>query len=484
MRERIRELERRARRLEPEAEERESFESAVGGHVHGFLARLADAPAYDDRRERAEEIRNFPVREEGRDVEEVLDLYRRAVEEPGLKPASGRHMAYIPGGGLFTAALGDYLAAVTNEYAGVRFTGPGAVEIENFLVDWMAELVGYPPDAVGNLASGGSIANLIAVVTAREAHGLRASDASRAVVYGTDQTHHCVDKALRIAGLGECRMRRVATDARRRMSPDGLSRAVSEDRAEGLLPWMVVASAGTTDVGAVDPLRAIGRVAREEELWYHVDGAYGAFFLLCPEVRDLFEGIETSDSVVMDPHKGLFLPYGLGAVVLKDKAAMHRAHRYRAAYMRDAEANVEEIDSPAELSPELSKHFRGLRLWLPLMVHGLEPFRSALREKLWLARYFHEEVGALGFETGPKPELSVATFRWVPEQGDPDDVNRRIVEELHREGRVFLSSTRLDGEVWLRMAALSFRTHLADVDRALEELASTVERIGGVPAGA
>lgn len=482
MRERIRELERRARALEPDAGERRELTSAVTEHAEGFLERLPDAVAYDGRRERAREIRAFPVSEEGHDVGTLLDLYRRAVEEPGLKPASGRHMAYIPGGGLYAAALGDYLAAVTNDYAGIRFTGPGAVEVENALIDWMAELVGYPSGSAGNLASGGSIANLVAVVTAREAHGLAAADTPRAVVYLTDQTHHCVDKALRIAGLGECRVRRVGTDDRRRMSPDALAAAVAEDRAEGLIPWMVVASAGTTDVGAIDPLEAIGRVAREEELWYHVDGAYGAFFLLCPEVRERFRGIELSDSVVMDPHKGLFLPYGLGAVVLKDRAAMHRAHRYRAAYMQDAEEGGGEVDSPAELSPELSKHFRGLRLWLPLMVHGVAPFRAALREKLWLARHFHERVGALGFETGPDPELSVSIFRWMPEGRDANAFNRSLVEALHEDGRVFLSSTTLDGEVWIRMAALSFRTHLDEVESALDRLAATVERLGGVPA--
>lgn len=473
----IRRLETTARRLEPDREDRSDLLAAVAGHADEFLDRLERAPAFRADRSPARELRRHEVRDDPRSPEEVLELYRRAVEEPGLKPASGRHLGYIPGGGLYASALGDFLAAVTNEYAGIRFTGAGAVEVENRMIRWMAELVGYPPEAAGNLASGGSIANLIAVVTAREAHGIGPAEVPRAVVYLTEQAHHCVDKALRIAGLGSCERRYLPMDRGYRMRPAGLDEAVEEDRAAGRLPWMVVASAGTTDVGAVDPLAEIGRVARDHGLWYHVDAAYGGFFLLCPEVRDRFRGIEASDSVVMDPHKGLFLPYGLGAVLIRDREAMHRAHRYRAAYMRDAVGDERVVDDPAELSPELSKHFRGLRMWLPLMVHGLAPFRAGLREKLMLTRYFHERVGELGFATGPEPELSVATYRWVPGAGDPDAFNRRLVERIHEDGRVFVSSTTLDGTVWLRLAVLSVRTHLEDVELLLRVLEEKVEEL-------
>ena len=485
----LRELETAARALEPDGDERRALREALEEHVEGFLGRLPDALAYEADKAAARELDTMPVPEESGGPERARDLlarYRRSVEDVGLKPASGGHLAYIPGGGLYAAALGDYLAAVTNEYAGIRFTGPGAVEMENRLIRWMAELVGYPSDAAGNLASGGSIANLVAVVTAREARGLSAADVPDAVVYLTGQAHHCVHKALRIAGLGECRIREVAMDGDRRMDPADLARSVEEDRSAGRIPWMVVSSAGTTDVGAVDPLGAISDVAEEEGLWHHVDAAYGGFFLLCPELAPAFDGIGRSDSVVMDPHKGLFLPYGLGAVVIKDRDAMHRAHRYRAAYMQDAEEDGPVVESPAELSPELSKHFRGLRLWLPLMLHGLEPFRAALREKVLLARWFHREAEAEGFETGPEPELSVATYRWVPENGDPDAFNRRLVEAVHEDGRVFVSSTRLDGQVWLRLAVLTFRTHLDTVRRTLEVLREKVDELeeGEAPAGA
>jgi glutamate/tyrosine decarboxylase-like PLP-dependent enzyme len=523
--EEARRMEQAARPLEPDARRRAALRRPVLEHAEEFLERLPRSPVYRAGKEAAGEIRRHPFPERGpiaggadagarraeettgeadsdladsvgergqgsdvsrlesRRVRELLELHRRSVEEPGLNPAHGGHLGYIPGGGIYTAALGDYLAAVTNEYAGVRFAGPGAVEMENHVIAWMAEMVGYPADAAGNLASGGSIANLVAVVSAREAAGLQAPDYPGAAVYLTEQVHHCVDKALRIAGMGGSVIRRVAMDDRRRMDPEALARQVAADRARGLTPLLVVASAGTTDVGAIDPLDELADVAEAEGLWLHVDGAYGAFFMLCDEVKPKLAGIERSDSVVMDPHKGLFLPYGLGAVVVKDREAMHRAHHYRAAYMQDAQAEEAggPVDSPAELSPELTKHFRGLRIWLPLMLHGVAPFRAALREKLLLARYFHRRIGELGFETGPEPELSVATYRWVPEEGDADAFNEALVEAIHEDGRVFVSSTRLDGTFVLRLAVLSFRTHLETIDLTLEILREKVAELEARP---
>ena len=469
--ERIRKLEAVARRLEPDGHARERIREHVTEYSEEFLDRVDDMKAYDDRKELARELRTSPIGEDPTDIEELLPLLKRAVDTPGINPASGGHLGYIPGGGLYYSALGDFLADVTNRYAGVAFAGPGAVEMENMLLDWMAELAGYPEGSAGNLASGGSIANLIAIVTAREAHELEAKDFHRCVVYQSEQVHHCVDKALRVAGMGECVRRNVPLDSRYRMIPDEVERAVAEDRERGLLPWMVIASAGTTDVGAIDPLSEIGHVARSQGLWYHIDAAYGGFFALCEEVRPKLAGMELSDSIVLDPHKGLFLPYGTGAVLVKDRAAMHRAHYYRANYMQDvAREGYGESESPADLSPELSKHFRGLRLWLPLKLHGVAPFRACLEEKIALARYFHERVQELGFQVGPEPELSVATYWYEPDEGDANAFNRSLVEAMHRDGRVFISSTRLGDRFVLRLAPLAFRTHLDTIELTLEML--------------
>lgn len=480
----ILELERAAAPLEPDADTRRRLREAVVDYAEGFLERLPSARTFVTDAAPAREVGLRSPGEGPGDITELLGLLARGVDETGLKPSSPNHMAYIPGGGLYVSSLGDYLADITNEYVGIRFTGPGSVELENALLSWMADLVGYPADTAGNLTSGGSLANLIALVTAREAHGLRSADYPRAVVYLTGQAHHCLDKALRIAGMGECVRRYVSMDGRHRMDPVALERAVAEDAGAGLRPWLVVASAGTTDVGAIDPLDAIADVASEHGLWYHVDGAYGGFFALCPEIRERLRGIERSDSLVMDPHKSLFLPYGLGAVLVKDRASMQRAHAYRADYMQDAATAESALsDSPADLSPELTRPFRGLRLWLPLFVHGVAPFRACLQEKLELTRYFQRRVGEIGFETGPEPELTVATYRWLPERGDPDAFNEALVRALHEDGRLFVSSTRLDGAYVLRLAVLTFRTHLEHIERALDVLAEKVRELEAAGAG-
>jgi glutamate/tyrosine decarboxylase-like PLP-dependent enzyme len=478
---RIGRLQRAAAALEPDPEERRVLREAVVAHGEEYLNRLRAASVFESNAAPAAELARLRPGEAPAAPGELLWLFRRSVEDTGLKASSPGHVAYIPGGGLYASALGDYLAAVTNEYAGVRFAGPGAVEMENLLLRWMADLAGYPAGARGNLTSGGSIANLIAVVTAREAHGLRCADIPKAVVYLTTQAHHSLEKALRIAGLGECVLHRVATDARHRMTPVALQQAIAEDRAAGLRPWLVLAAAGSTDTGAIDPLEPIGRIAAAEGLWYHVDAAYGGFFLLCPEIRERLRGLELSDSVVMDPHKSLFLPYGLGAVLIRDGASLARAHYYHADYMQDALASAPDADSPADLSPELSKHFRGPRLWLPLLLYGVAPFRACLEEKLCLTRYFHERVRSLGFEVGPEPELTVSTYRWVPKQGDPDSFNEALVRAIHQDGRVFISSTRIGGRYYLRLAVLSFRTHLDTIEltlRVLAEKAAALERAG------
>jgi glutamate/tyrosine decarboxylase-like PLP-dependent enzyme len=232
---------------------------------------------------------------------------------------------------------------------------------------------------------------------------------------------------------------------------------------------LVIASAGTTDVGAVDPLEQIADIAKRHALWYHIDAAYGGFFALTAEGKRKLAGMDRSDSLVIDPHKGLFLPYGLGVVLVKDRSRLRESHNYQANYMQDAVESRDE-PSPADLSPELTKHFRGLRLWLPLKLHGTAPFRACLEEKLLLAKYFYAEVKKLGFECEVEPELSVVVYRYIPKNGDANAFNKRLLDEVVADGRVFISSTTLNGKFTLRFACLAFRTHLKTVDILLDVL--------------
>lgn len=481
---RLDECEHAMRALEPDAAQRVALREPVLEATENFLEALPTHPAFVD-------LQTCPVLdpaipENGAPIKDVVAEFQRAVALPGSHPASGHHMGYVPGGGVYLAALGDYLAAVTNKHPGVFYSGPGAVRMEHALVRWMAGLVGYPDGALGNLASGGSVATLAAVATARDAHQLKGADFARTVVYLTSQLHHCLEKALRLAGLGECVVRRIPMDADWRMLLPALEEQIAADRAAGLRPWLLVGSAGTTDTGAVDPLERLAEVAQRENLWFHVDAAYGGFFLLTGHGRAALRGIERSDSVVLDPHKGLFLPFGMGVVLVRHGEAMRSTHRYFGNYLSEA-ARSEEV-SPADVSPELSRHFRAVRLWLALKVAGVGAFRAALEEKLLLARYAHGRLAELGFEVGREPQLSIVTYRWVPSAGLPDEpdarlaamnaCNERLVEAVRKDGRIFLSSTKLDGLVTLRLAILNFRTHRRMVDLALEVLAAKVERAG------
>ena len=412
----------------------------------------------------------------GDGLEKLLDLLKSQVDNHGINPASGGHLGYIPGGGVFPTAIGDYLADVTNRYAGIYFANPGAVRLENQLINWMREILGYPESTLGNLASGGSIANLIAITSARDDRIEDIREIPTSVIYMTAHTHHCVDKAIRIAGLKQAVKRTVPLDSEYRMDALKLKDLVESDIKKGLKPFLVIANAGTTDVGAMDPLDEIADICETHKIWYHVDAAYGGFFILVDKLQHLFKGIERSDSVVIDPHKGLFLSYGTGAVLVREGKALMKSHYYRANYMQDAFENPNEV-SPAELSPELTKHFRGLRMWFPLMIFGTDAFIAGIEEKYWLTQYFYREIQKLGFEVGPQPELSVAIYRYVPEKGDANAFNLNLIKEIHKDGRVFLSSTTIDGTIWLRAAILCFRTHLDTVDKCLSMISDCLKKI-------
>ncbi|MDZ7692182.1 MAG: aminotransferase class V-fold PLP-dependent enzyme [Balneolaceae bacterium] len=289
--------------------------------------------------------------------------------------------------------------------------------------------------------------------------------------------HHCAIKAIRFAGLADATIHTLPMDDQFRMTPEALARQIREDRQEGLQPFMIFASAGTTDIGAVDPLQKLADVAEEHDLWFHVDAAYGAAFMLTGHGKEKLSGIDRADSVIIDPHKGLFLPYGSGALLVRDGQKLYASQHMKANYLQDTYDATGEY-SPADMSPELSKHFRGLRMWLPLKLFGVKPFRAALDEKLLLTRYFYQEVQNIpGMEVGPEPELSVSLFRYLPDSGDPNTFNKKLVDAIHEDGRVFLSSTHIEETIYLRMAILGFRTHKKQVDLVLEVLK---EKIGEI----
>ena len=468
LKEQIKQLAQAGSVLDPDAGTRGKATTEVQQYADAFLGRLSSArtfiqDGYDDA---ALSDTNFSS---GHDIASVLQLLEQHMENPGINTAHGGHLGYIPGGGLYAAALGDYLADVTNKYAGVFYASPGAVRIENALIEWSGNLVGYEKGFGGNITSGGSIANLVAVTTARDAKNIKAKDFDRTVIYTTSQAHHCVDKAIIIAGLRESIVRKVAMDSQYRMDVAALQQQIEKDKAAGLLPFMVIANAGSTDVGAIDPMMAISNVAREHDLWMHVDAAYGGYFLLLDDYRKKFDGIQHADSIVMDPHKGMFLPYGTGIVLVKHIHHLQNAFAYEANYMQDT-VHVAAGISPADVSPELSKHFRGMRMWLPLKLYGEQAFKDCLREKLLLTEYFKQQILQLGFEVICEPELSVITYRYVPPTGDANDFNKRLLEAMHKDGEIFISSTLVNGQYVLRFACLSFRTHLEHVDKLLDML--------------
>jgi len=472
----IRNYHERTALMEPSPEQWHQWMDEVHAYTESFIQKTDTGNAYQQRI--TDPLHHTPwsfhLEDEGTLLSEVLRELEQDVDQPGINPASGGHLGYIPGGGVLPAALGDLLAAVTNRYAGIAFANPGAVALEHFLIDWMATLFDMPSTTGGNLTSGGSIANLIAITTARDARQVRPSDYERLVIYGSARMHHCLHKALRIAGLGYSLLREVDLDERQRIRPDHLRDLITTDRAEGRIPFMIIGSAGTTDTGSIDPLDDLADIAAREQLWFHIDAAYGGFFYMVPELRPALSGIHRADSLVIDPHKGLFLPYGTGAVLVRDIQQLFASQYYQANYMQDAnQANLGW--SPADLSPELTKHFRGLRMYLALKLFGTRVFSDALAEKAALCQYFHLAVQDLGFAVGPTPQLSVTHFRWAPPGQDHNRINQRIMERIHADGRVFLSSTTIDGQVWIRLAVLSFRTKLRHIEATLDLLREIVE---------
>ena len=476
-------------RLEPSAAEMRRLAGAALERIVAHVESLPDQPAggtgggHALARELAE-----PMPREGAAAEELLDLLFERAIPPSFNAASPGYLGYVPGGGLFASAVADLVASAVNRYTGVFDAAPALVELEANVVRWLAEIVGYPQDAGGLLTSGGSLAAFTALVTARrERFG---DDFLSGAIYASDQTHHSVAKAAVLAGFPPGNVRTVGTDGGFRIRLEELRERIAEDRRRGMTPFLLVGNAGTVNTGAVDPLRELAAVAAEERLWFHVDGAYGACFALTRRGREVLDGLDLADSVILDPHKGLFVPYGTGALLVRDGGALRRAHAFGADYLPERvhrEGGPSEPFDPHLLGPELSRPYRGLRVWLPFKLYGAEAFRAALEEKLDLARWAAEALrGIEHVRIVAEPELSLLAFRVEPGGGDPDSereierldrLNREVVERVNRRGRVFLTGTTARRRYLVRLCVLSVRTHAARVEQAVEDVAAAVREV-------
>lgn len=465
--------------LEPDAAELRRLVDAAMARIVSHLESLPGQPAasVEGGAALARSLRE-PLPRSGQSLEELLELLFERAVPCSFNTAGPGYLAYIPGGGLFHAALADLIADSVNRYVGVFAAAPGLAQLEANVVAWFAEIVGYPAASRGILTSGGSLANFTALVTARRER--LPADFLRGTLYASDQTHHSVQKAALLAGFPPENVRAVPSDGCYRLRVDALETMIAADRAGGWQPFLVVGNAGSTNTGAVDPLAELAALCRRERLWFHVDAAYGGFFLLTEGGRRVLAGIAEADSVVLDPHKGMFLPYGTGALLVRDGAALRRVHSVGAAYLPPAQQDLDLVDFH-ELSPELSRPFRGLRVWLPLKLFGIEVFRAALEEKWALAQQAADRIrGIPEIEMLAEPQLSLFAFRLHPRglEGEPlDALNRRFLDAINRRNRVHMTATILPPGFALRICVLSFRTHQDRMDIAFEDIRAAAAEV-------
>jgi aromatic-L-amino-acid decarboxylase len=421
--------------------------------------------------------------EQGSALEPLLDLVFDECVPRTFNAASGGYLAFIPGGGLYPVALADFIADAVNRYTGVWMAAPALVQLEANALDWLRDWMGFPPTTRGLFTAGGSMATFNAILCARERH--LGADIRRGVLYTSDQAHHCVLKSAKLAGIMPDRVRGIPCDAQYRLPIDALRAAITADRAAGLLPFAVVTTAGTTNTGAVDRLDVVADLCAEQGLWHHIDGAYGAFFHLDPTLRAMLSGLSRADSLTLDPHKGMFLPYGTGALLVRDGAALRTAHEATADYL-PAMPHPEDFYDPSQHGPDLSRGFPGLRVWLCVKLYGAAAFRQAIVEKRQLALDAYERIRVLpGIVIDAPPDLSLFAFHvsWPGATlAEEDAATRALMTRVTAGGRVMVTGAVARGRYLGRVCVLSFRTHAAEIEMLMDDLGTALAEI--VPSAA
>ncbi|GMH94656.1 hypothetical protein TrVE_jg1990 [Triparma verrucosa] len=404
------------------------------------------------------------------------------------------YLAFVPSGGLFHSAIADYIASNLNRYVTINQAAPALAQIESECVSFLcSSIANYPPSTSGGvLTTGGSMANMLAIhLSRREALGNK--DLPNATLYVSEQSHYCVAQAARFVGLIPKHIKVIPSDPKTlKMDTSYLRSVVQSDIFSSLTPIAICATAGTTNTGAVDDIAACRAIADEFDTWLHVDAAYGGAFAITETGRNVLGDLSVADSLVVDPHKGLFLPYGLGALLVKDQKKLLRANHEDGACMQptnffDTHGEAPFVDT-MNLSPELTRDFRGLKLWLPLRLIGVQPFRDALEEKLALAAKAAAKIEAAE-NTGHlkllhPPQLSVFTFKYddpSKKGAELDALQLELLNKIHVKGRCLLSLFRsingADGELCLRMCVLSHRTDEAAVEAAVQDIIASARQM-------
>ena len=452
---------------------------AALGRIVEHVASLAEQPVRGDvgAEDLCRALRESAP-EEPSELEPLLDRLFHEWVPRSFNTAHAGYLAYIPAGGVFPGALADFIAGSVNRYTGVWMAAPVLVQLEANALEWLRDWMEFPKTTRGLFTPGGSMANFNAIVCARERH--LGADIRGGVMYTSTQVHHSVVKSARLAGIMPDRIRAIDVDREFRMRMDALPDAIARDRAAGLVPFLVVSSAGTTNTGAVDPLDAIADLCRREGLWHHIDGAYGAFFHMVDELRPLLRGLARADSLTLDPHKGLFLPYGTGALLVRDGAALRAAHGATAAYLPHM-PDADEFYDPSQHGPELSRGFPGLRVWLEVKLYGAAKIRAALAEKRALAVDAARRIAGIpGIVMDAAPQLSLFAFHldWPGATlARQDDATRELMERVTARGKVMITGCEVDGRVLARVCVLSFRTRQAHIDTCVEHVTEEARRI-------
>jgi glutamate/tyrosine decarboxylase-like PLP-dependent enzyme len=394
--------------------------------------------------------------------DEIFETLTRDIFSNMMNVGHPRHFAFVPVPSNFVSVMADTLAAGFNVFSGSWLAGSASVALELAVIDWLRQWCGLPETAGGLFVSGGSMANLTAIVAAR--HAKLNDRLAGAVVYYSDQAHSSVDRAWRIAGFLPAQIRKIPCDANFRLPLQELARRIAEDRAAGLRPFAVVANAGTTNTGAIDPLPEIAALAKANDLWMHVDGAYGAAAALCDRGRALLQGLELADSLSLDPPKRLFQSMECGCVLLRDAGLLKAAYRITPEYLAEVHRNISEIN-PHDYGMQLTRSFRALKLWMSIQYFGLDAFRAAMERGFELAEFAEQKLRATpGWEIVTPANMGIVTFHHPAADYD------KIHNAMLADGFALATSTVLKGRKVLRFCTINPRTTEDDITQTIDYL--------------